>query len=105
VDRRCARRIERRASEGGVVEDFGFAAAKYPIVATEIGYWSGPRANPDAADYGPSIVNYLESRGISWIAWVFDPEWEPSLISSWDTYAPTDSGKFFFSAMQPKTKN
>lgn len=85
-------------------EDFGFAAAKYPIIATEMGFWSGPAANPDSADYGPSIVKYLESRGISWLAWVFDPEWEPSLISSWDTYAPTESGKFFFGAMQPKTQ-
>lgn len=84
-------------------EDFGFAAARYPIIATEIGFWSGHGANPDSADYGPSIVKYLESRGISWLAWVYDPEWEPSLISSWDTYAPTDCGKFFFAAMQPKT--
>ena len=84
-------------------EDFGFAAGRYPIIATEIGFWSGPGANPDSADYGPSIIKYLEGRGISWLAWVYDPEWDPSLISSWDTYAPTDSGKFFFSAMQPKT--
>jgi hypothetical protein len=84
-------------------EDFGFAASRYPIIATEIGFWTGPGANPDAADYGPSIIKYLEGRGISWLAWVYDPEWEPSLISSWDTYAPTDCGKFFFNAMQPKT--
>lgn len=84
-------------------EDFGFAAARYPIIATEIGFWTGSGMNPDAADYGPAIVNYLESRGISWLAWVFDPEWEPSMISSWDTYAPTECGKFFISAMQAKT--
>ena len=81
-------------------EDFGFAAAKYPLIATEIGFWAGPTANPESADYGPAIVKYLESKGISWLAWVYDPEWEPSMISSWDTYAPTECGKFFIGAMQ-----
>lgn len=80
-------------------EDFGFAAGAYPLIATEIGFWSGPRANPATADYGPSIVKYLESRGISWTAWVYDPEWEPSLIHSWN-YDLSDSGKFFSQAMQ-----
>lgn len=85
-------------------EDFGFAAGRYPIVATEIGFWTGPGANADSADYGPAIVKYLESRGISWLAWVYDPEWEPSMISSWETYEPTECGKFFFGAMQASSK-
>jgi endoglucanase len=85
-------------------EDFGFAAGSYPIVATEIGFWAGNDANPQTADYGPSIVKYLENRGISWVAWVYDPEWEPSMISSWDSYAPTESGKFFTDAMQGKVQ-
>ncbi|MGB7844437.1 MAG: cellulase family glycosylhydrolase [Candidatus Acidiferrum sp.] len=85
-------------------EDFGFAAGRYPIIATEIGFWTGPGANPEYADYGPAIVKYLESRGISWVAWVFDPEWDPSLIASWDTYAPTECGKFFSEAMQGKVQ-
>jgi endoglucanase len=83
-------------------EDFGFAAGRYPIIATEIGFWTGPGANPESADYGPEIIKYLESRGISWIAWVYDPEWEPAMISSWDTYAPTECGKFFIGALQAK---
>ena len=85
-------------------EDFGFAAARYPVVATEFGYWTGKDVDPQIADYGPTIIKYLESRGISWFAWVYDPEWEPSLISSWDTYAPTESGKFFNDALQGKMK-
>lgn len=80
-------------------EDFGFAAGSYPLIATEIGFWSGPHANPETADYGPSIVKYLASRGISWTAWVYDPEWEPSLINSWN-YDLSDSGRFFSRAMQ-----
>ena len=80
-------------------EDFGFATGTYPLIATEIGFWSGPRQNPETADYGPTIVKYLESRGISWTAWVYDPEWEPALIKSWN-YDLSDSGKFFSQAMQ-----
>jgi len=85
-------------------EDYGFAAGNYPIVATEIGFWTGKEANPETADYGPSIVKYLESRGISWIAWVYDPEWGPAMIQSWDTYAPTECGKFFIDALQGKVQ-
>jgi len=80
-------------------EDFGFAAGAYPLIATEIGYWGGSPANPQTADYGATIVKYLESRGISWTAWVYDPEWQPSLINSWK-YDLSDSGKFFSQAMQ-----
>lgn len=81
-------------------EDFGFAAAKYPVVATEFGFGlrTGTTINPD--DYGPSIIKYLEGKGISWIGWVFDPQWGPPLLSSWDTYALTPAGEFFKQAMQ-----
>jgi endoglucanase len=81
-------------------EDFGFAAAQYPMIATEIGYWTRPGTPPD--DYGPSIVNYLEGKGISWIAWVFDPNWQPSMISSWDNFTLIGEGEFFVHAMQGK---
>jgi len=85
-------------------EDFGFAAARYPLVATENGFWNGSGANPETADYGPAIIKYLESRGISWLAWVYDPEWGPAMITSWDSYAPTESGKFFTDALQGKVQ-
>ncbi len=83
-------------------EDFGFAAERYPVIATEMGFdynW-GPRE--DNAAYGPAITSYLESRGISWVVWCFDPEWGPSMISSWDTFALTDEGKYFSGVMQAK---
>lgn len=85
-------------------EDFGFAAGSYPVIATEIGFWPGTDKNPESAGYGPEIVKYLERRGISWVAWVFDPEWEPTLFTSWDTYAPTEPGKFFSDAMHGKVQ-
>ena len=74
--------------------DYGFAANKYPVIATEIGF----NVRRDSAlnmEYGKAIVNYLESRGISWLAWVFDPEWYPPMFESWDTYKPTVNGEFF----------
>ena len=86
-------------------EDFGFAASKYPIVATEFGGFGPPRqgAAPAPSDvpqvpYGPSIIKYLESRGISWVVWCFDPEWGPTLISNWE-YTLTPSGEFAKQAM------
>jgi hypothetical protein len=76
-------------------EDFGFAAGRYPVIATELGFGS----KEEGAEYGAEITHYLESRGISWVVWCFDPEWGPSMISSWDTYELTPEGKFFTDAM------
>jgi len=82
-------------------EDFGFAAERYPIVATEIGF--GGKASTLEGGYGPAIVKYLEGKGIGWIAWDFDPEWGPQLIKSWD-FTYTDSGEFFHQAMTGPAK-
>jgi endoglucanase len=82
--------------------DFGFAAEKYPVVATEFGGFGAPRqaaAGGEArAAYGPTIIKYLEGKGISWIAWCFDPEWGPTLISDWN-YTLNPSGEFIKRAM------
>lgn len=83
-------------------EDFGFAADQFPVIATEIGFAGRKEGRADSAVYGKAIVTYLEGRGISWVAWVFDPEWGPSMINSWDTYTLTESGEFFRGAMQAK---
>ena len=79
--------------------DWGFVAEKYPMICTEFGFMSadGPGAHrPVIADetYGEAIIKYFEERGISWTAWVFDPEWSPQLFSDWD-YTPTAQGKLF----------
>lgn len=83
-------------------EDFGFAAGNYPIIATEIGFTLGKEGMAENGDYGDAIVNYLEAKNISWLAWVYDPEWYPAMFTSWDTYAPTESGKFFIDAMKKR---
>jgi aryl-phospho-beta-D-glucosidase BglC (GH1 family) len=96
-------------------EDFGFAASKYPVIATEFGGFARPpaasgttpAANPDGrgagrgganAAYGPAIIKYLEGKGISWTIWCFDPEWGPTLISNWD-YQLNASGEFAKAAL------
>jgi hypothetical protein len=79
-------------------EDFGFAAAKYPVMATEFGGFGGRDAT-----YGPQIIKYLEGRGISWTVWCFDPEWGPTLIKNWN-YELTPSGEFAKSAMHGEIK-
>jgi len=84
-------------------EDFGFAAGRYPVIATEIGFSVPPGTVLKDDDYGPRIVNYLEGKGISWVAWCFDPEWGPTLLQSWD-YDLTGSGEFFKTAMHKDGK-
>ena len=46
---------------------------------------------PDS--YMPSIIKYLEGRGISWVVWCFDPQWGPTLIRNWN-YDLNASGEF-----------
>ncbi len=79
-------------------EDFGFAAATYPMIATEIGFSTRYGPEGEGLEYGNEITTYLESKGIGWIVWCFDPQWGPSMISSWD-FDLSDEGKFFSDAM------
>jgi endoglucanase len=80
-------------------EDFGFAANDYPVVATEFGFGVRPGEQISNDSYGPRIIKYLEGNGISWMGWVFDPEWGPRMLKSWDTYELTEEGEFFKKAM------
>jgi hypothetical protein len=81
-------------------ENFGFAADRYPVVASEFGFTLGKEGMSDNGEYGKTIIDYLERKGISWIAWIFDPDWYPRMLASWDTYGLTESGEFFKQAMQ-----
>jgi hypothetical protein len=85
-------------------EDFGFAAGQFPVIATEFGFNLGQGSRADSGEYGPAIVKYLESKGIGWICWVFDPEWGPPLISSWEPFGLTKSGEFFKQALHGKVE-
>jgi endoglucanase len=81
-------------------EDFGFASERYPVFVTEFGFTLGKGGNADNGDYGTAIINYMESKGMSWVAWVFDTDWHPRLLESWDGYRLTESGEFFRQALQ-----
>lgn len=80
-------------------EDFGFAADLYPVMATEFGFGLEKGKQTADDDYGRRIVKYLEGKGISWVCWVFDPEWYPRMLNSWDNFELTGSGEFFKKAM------
>jgi endoglucanase len=85
-------------------ENFGFAADQFPVLATEIGFTLGKGGMTDNGEYGIAIVNYLEARGIGWVAWVFDPDWGPGMLESWNTYKSTECGEFFKQAMQANAR-
>lgn len=85
-------------------EDWGFAAEKYPVILTEIGF-----ALPDEKgvhipvfgdeSYGNALVNFSAERGISWTVWCFDPDWSPVMFNDWD-YTPSRQGVFFRNVMR-----
>jgi endoglucanase len=85
-------------------ENFGFAADRFPVIATEFGFTLSKEGSAETREYGKAIIKYLEGRGIGWVAWVFDPEWGPPMLRSWDTYALTESGEFFKQALQGKVE-
>ena len=84
--------------------DWGYVAKTYPVVLTEVGF-CGPDDRgahvPVISDesYGDAITSYCAKNGISYIVWVFDPQWAPMLFSDWN-YTPTRQGRYFKKAMQ-----
>ncbi len=80
-------------------KDWGFVADQYPVVLTEIGF-CGPDARgahiPVISDpsYVDLITKYCRKKGISWVVWVFDPNWSPMLIEDW-TFKPTEAGQYW----------
>ncbi|HOY21571.1 MAG TPA: cellulase family glycosylhydrolase [Cellvibrio sp.] len=88
--------------------DWGYVADKYPVILTEIGYQLATDKGAhipviDDGSYGPRITNYAQSKGISWVAWVFDPDWSPQMIKDWN-YEPTMQGKHFREVMLKENK-
>ena len=85
-------------------KQWGFAAKQYPLMATEIGYTKadGKGAHVPVIHnentYGPAIIEFMKERNISWTAWVFDPDWAPTMIKDWN-YTPTEQGAFFKKAL------
>lgn len=85
-------------------EDWGFAAAKYPVILTEIGFALPHEKEvhvPVMGDetYGNALVDFTRERGISWTVWCFDPDWSPVMINDWE-YTPSRQGEFFRGVMK-----
>jgi hypothetical protein len=80
-------------------ENFAFAAGRYPVIATEIGFDLKNGEKVTDEHYGNRVTRFLEGRGISWLCWVYDNDWEPGLLKSLDTFELTGSGQFFKEAM------
>lgn len=84
--------------------DWGFAAEKYPLILTEVGF-CGPDDQgahvPVISDesYGDALTQYCKEKEISYVVWVFDPNWSPMLIEDWD-FTPTRQGRYFKNALQ-----
>jgi endoglucanase len=81
-------------------ENFGFAASKYPVFATEFSFTLGDEGIRANGAYGAALVSYLEAKRMSWVGWVYDPEWTPRVITSWKTHELTECGRFFKEALQ-----
>jgi endoglucanase len=79
--------------------DWGFAADKYPLIVTELGWvqadgYGAHIPVKNDGSYGPQIVEFMEQKNMSWLVWVFDPNWSPTMISDWN-FTPTEQGTFF----------
>lgn len=84
--------------------DWGFVKEKYPLMLTEIGFSGIDDVGahiPVISDesYGDAITNYSDEREISYVIWVFDPQWAPRLFEDWD-YTPSRHGKYFKNKLQ-----
>ncbi len=79
--------------------DWGFVKENYPLILTEIGFCEedDPGAHiPVISDesYGVAITDYCDTRGISFVGWVFDKEWSPNMFVD-DDFSPSRQGTFF----------
>ena len=84
--------------------DWGFVAEKYPVMLTEVGFCGADDRGahiPVISDesYGDTLVKYCDERGISYVVWVFDPNWAPMMFSDWN-FTPTRQGTYFKKVLQ-----
>lgn len=84
---------------------FGTVSATYPVLITEWGFMDEnrtaerPYLSGTAAGYAEPFLNYLDSRGIGWVACWYDDEWDPPMFTpGWK--APTRYGAFVLEALR-----
>jgi len=86
-------------------EAFGNLKDSHPIFATEIGFDQGLSGEQVESSYVGSglyrddLKTYLTDKNISWTAWCFSIDWEPTLLID-KNYTPSDSGNFFKTWLQ-----
>lgn len=78
-------------------EYFGYLANDHPVFVGEWGFQPVAKPNEEhiraaAEDYGRPLLEYLNTKGISWTAWVWSPVWTPRLLKNW-RYEPTEFGQ------------
>jgi hypothetical protein len=81
---------------------FGDLAATHPVLLTEWGFTDREHAPDDAylwgdEGYARALLDYVEGRGIGWIACWYDTEWQPSMRT--DGGEPTAWGAFALDAL------
>lgn len=86
--------------------EWGFVSETYPVFLTEVGFCLENEKGAhipviSTEEYGRALTAYAEKKGISWVAWVFDVDWSPMLISDWE-FTPTTQGRFFKNYLQSK---
>lgn len=90
--------------EGQWTKDWGFVKATYPVILTEIGFAEADEKGAHIpvisnASYGEAITQYCDDRDISYMLWVFDPQWAPGLFKDWN-YALSKQGEYFKPRLQ-----
>ena len=66
---------------------FGTAANTVPFFVTEWGWQAGGATptNGTKTSFGVPFMAYLNSKGLSWTAWTYDPWWQPVMLdTSWN---------------------
>jgi endoglucanase len=66
---------------------FGDSSSKVPYFITEWGWQQGGSVPTSGtkSGYGVPFSAYLDSKGVSWTAWVFDNYWQPMMFdTSWN---------------------
>ena len=84
--------------------DWGHMAYQYPLILTEVGFCRPEDEGAHIpvisdASYVDTLNNYCDTRGISYVVWVFDPNWSPMLIEDW-SFNPTYSGNKWKSVLK-----
>lgn len=91
-------------------KDWGFVKEKYPIILTEIGFCGAEEKGahvPVISDesYGEAMMKYCDDKQISWVVWVFDPQWAPRLFADWSFQSLSRQGVFFKKALSDRKTN